>query len=950
MSNGKYIDVFLSSGSTFTKLEFTDCELNGGTSLEWWNPQADGGNGEWEAVSNQTYAAGPPPCITVTVEGTTKPDLAQMTGTVFSAALPAGSPLAWGDNYWGQLGDGTTLSNDVPELVSPSVPPGVSVTAVSAGYSHSLALLSNGTVMAWGANNVGELGDGNNSDSSVPVTVSGLSEVAAVAAGGAYSLALLKNGTVMAWGWNYYGELGDGSTTNSDLPVPVSLSLPAGVKVTAISAGYDHSLALLSNGTVMAWGQNQYGELGDGSSSGPQTCNLSACSKVPVAVSLPSEATAVAAGGEGAAGGEHSLAVLGDGNVMAWGSNQYGQLGDGNNTGPENCGVFGVCSTTPVAVSGISDVAGIAAGEELSLALLKDGTVAAWGTNGGGALGDGNLTNSYVPVAVKNLSGVTAVSAGNQGGLALLEGGGVMAWGQNVDGQLGIGTLGGGYDEPVEVDYLYDVGSISAGNGFALAAGQAAVPPTVETGSVSEVTQTSATFNAMVNPNDATVSKCEFEYGTTSGYGKSEPCSPLPGAGTSPVAAAASVSGLIANTTYHYRVVATNEGGTSNSDDQTFLTPSSSESASTLEPTVPAKATAGALSATASEGVGTVRVGEYASDPAEPPPFVSSGKYVDVGLAAGRTFKKVEFKDCELNGAKMAWWANAASDWQPVPASAVAYTSSPGPCLTVTITDKTTPDLAQLTGTRFGYGELGPPEYGKCEATKHGSFTEAACATIAEKKGVPDHKGKYEWFAGPEGCYAHKKGHYEDSACTKEAVSENKRTHEKKYKGKYEKGNGKFTGTSGATKFAISDVATLECAAGSSEGEITGTKTATETVTYTGCHQASATCSSADEPAETIRTYPLESFIYDVDNKVYTEITGSPIMKFTCGSSELTLTGSASGEAVGDINTMSATNELVFKQGVGRQVLDTGVSGRSLRTILTVSETATGEQSVEVKR
>jgi IPT/TIG domain/Regulator of chromosome condensation (RCC1) repeat len=214
--------------------------------------------------------------------------------------------MAWGENEWGQLGNGTSRNHsDLPVAVSGLT----DVTAVAAGTGHSLALLSNGTVVAWGSNQYGELGDGTEVESDVPVAVGGLSGVADIAAGGTHSLALLDDGRVMAWGSNVFGELGDGTFSGpqtcsegafqgscSDVPVAVR-SLRG---VTAIAAGLGHSLALLGDGTVMAWGSNDSGELGDETVAGPETCifgpNSSACSDVPVAVSRLSEVTAVAAG------------------------------------------------------------------------------------------------------------------------------------------------------------------------------------------------------------------------------------------------------------------------------------------------------------------------------------------------------------------------------------------------------------------------------------------------------------------------------------------------------------------------------------------------------------------------------------------------------------------------------------------------------------------------------
>ncbi len=356
--------------------------------------------------------------------------LAAMVGA--SAASAASSVAAWGANDDGQLGDGTTtgpskcLVSGVEHACSPTPGPAGElgpVAAVAAGQFHSLALLGDGTVMAWGRNSSGQLGTGNTTASDIPVPVAGLSGVTAVAAGSTHSLALLSNGSVVAWGANESGQLGNGTTVASDVPVAVS-----GLSgVTAIAAGNGYSLALLGNGTVMAWGTNQTGQLGDGTTT---------TRTLPVAVSGLSGATAIAAGFA------HSLAVLGDGTVVAWGYNRFGQLGDGTFEGPSTCVVNGSalpCSKTPVAVIGLSEVASVAAGEQHSLALKQSGAVAAWGGNEEGELGNATREDSSLPVNVLEMSGATAIAAGGRSSFAIVAGI-VEGWGENSYGQLGDGT------------------------------------------------------------------------------------------------------------------------------------------------------------------------------------------------------------------------------------------------------------------------------------------------------------------------------------------------------------------------------------------------------------------------------------------------------------------------------------------------------------------------------
>ncbi len=361
----------------------------------------------------------------------------------------------WGDGESGQLGDGEVASSDLPVTAS-----GLRyVIAAAGGAHHSLALLSDGTVMAWGSNAFGQLGD-ELALSDMPVPVEGLSGVRAIAAGNNYSLALLDNGTVMAWGDNESGQLGDGSTQESDVPVAVK-DLTG---VTAIAAGGEHSLALLSDGAVKAWGENEYGQLGDGSTKN---------SDVPVAVKELTGVTAIAAGGD------HSLALLSDGAVSAWGSDTYGQLGKGaveedpTEEGEEEPPEEARHSDLPVTVGGVSGATAVAAGARDSLALLSDGAVLAWGEDKYGELGDGALARDQeTPTAVSGLSGATAIAAGGEHSLALLSTGGVMAWGEDRYGELGDGATGAPSDVPVAVSGLGEVAGIAAGTMHDLAYGE----------------------------------------------------------------------------------------------------------------------------------------------------------------------------------------------------------------------------------------------------------------------------------------------------------------------------------------------------------------------------------------------------------------------------------------------------------------------------------------------
>jgi len=356
---------------------------------------------------------------------------------------------------------------------------GLLVGACALALAGPASAASAGAV-AWGENEVGQLGVGNTLGADLPSAISGLGDVTSLAGGGRHGLARLSGGTVVDWGENNWGQLGVGTHTGpeschaayaeaSDYTVACSLK-PVPVSglsgVVAIAAGAQHSLALLSDGTVMAWGDNEVGQLGDGSTSGPEHCykeeEPTQCSTRPIPVSGLSEVTAIAAGQN------YSLALLKNGTVMAWGSDSWEEPG----------GFWSYDEPTPVA--GLTGVTAIAAGVdgETSLALLSNGTVMAWGANEVGELGDGTLVGSNVPVAVSGLSEIRAIAIGDEAGLALRDDGTVMSWGSNISGQLGIGTFTGPTEcflynfcstTPVQVSGLEHVTAIAGGGGQSLA-------------------------------------------------------------------------------------------------------------------------------------------------------------------------------------------------------------------------------------------------------------------------------------------------------------------------------------------------------------------------------------------------------------------------------------------------------------------------------------------------
>jgi alpha-tubulin suppressor-like RCC1 family protein len=332
----------------------------------------------------------------------------------------AGAVRGWGYDFYGELGNGTT-ANDIDKPVGVRLPAHMKVTAVSTSCSGGLALTTAGQVLAWGYNADGQLGDDSFTNSDVPVRVQlpRSTRVKAIGAGCNYGLALTTAGRVLAWGSNSSGQLG---VVASDAEVPVNVPMPGGAKVRAISAGCSFGLALTTGGHVLAWGDDAYGELGDGS-----TVN----SRSPVTVRLP-RGTKVSAVNAGCYQG---FAVTSTGSVLAWGQNSTGQLGNGTTKQADK--------PVKVKLPRGTKVMAVSSGLGHTLAITTAHHALAWGYNIYGELGDGGTASSDRPVNVRLPRGtrVQMVSGGYDYSLALTTVGQVLAWGLNTDGQLGDGTL-----------------------------------------------------------------------------------------------------------------------------------------------------------------------------------------------------------------------------------------------------------------------------------------------------------------------------------------------------------------------------------------------------------------------------------------------------------------------------------------------------------------------------
>jgi len=314
----------------------------------------------------------------------------------------------WGGDWWEGGGGG----GDTP------TPGGSGWAAVSAGAQHALAIRADGSLWAWGTGPFGELGLGANQldrGKTTPTRV-GTDSWKAVSAGASYSLAIRTDGSLWAWGWNEEGWLGLGdSGDGTDRYTPTRVGTEN--NWAAVSTNYLHSLALKTDGSLWAWGNNDCGQLGLGTSDNnahPTPTRVGADSWKAVSV-----------------GASHSLAIKTDGSLWAWGYNGDGRLGIGD--------YDYTARSVPTRVGADTNWAAVSAGEVHTLALKTDGSLWAWGL--GGLLGFGTWdVNAHPTPARVGTDSWKAVSAGRAHSLAIKTDGSLWAWGVNRAGQLGLGT------------------------------------------------------------------------------------------------------------------------------------------------------------------------------------------------------------------------------------------------------------------------------------------------------------------------------------------------------------------------------------------------------------------------------------------------------------------------------------------------------------------------------
>jgi len=356
-------------------------------------------------------------------------------GTAHSMAIKSNGDLwTWGDNTWGQLGDGSTTEKKVPS----SVPGMTGCIQVEGGATFTMILKSQDQYCTTGNNAHGQLGDGTTTNRTAfrCIDIQPVLPIAKISVGFDHTLLLKPDGTLWAWGNNQFGQLGDSSTENRSTPVQIGKNKDW----KDITAGYYHSMALKTNGTIWTWGANGSGQLGDGTNTDR---------------SFPAQMGTSNDWAQVIAGDTHCLALKTDGTLWAWGWNLYGQCGDGTT----------VDRNVPVKISNDTDWLQLSGGIGCSLAIKTDHTL--WGWGAGTLLGDGTTTEKHLPVQIGTDTDWMQVSIGWGHTLAVKTDGSLWAWGDNRNGALGDGTTIDKY-LPTRIGTANDWKQMSVGNGQSL--------------------------------------------------------------------------------------------------------------------------------------------------------------------------------------------------------------------------------------------------------------------------------------------------------------------------------------------------------------------------------------------------------------------------------------------------------------------------------------------------
>ena len=311
--------------------------------------------------------------------------------------------------------------------------------SMDAGYEHTCGIIANGSAMCWGANGQGQVGCGDsNLNTSNPTYVNATNTFVSISAGEWHTCGIISNGSAMCWGGNDFRQIEDGTTTT---PIRSPVFVNTTNKFISIDAGNIYTCGIISNGSAMCWGSNLEGEIGDGTS-GASKLN-------PVFVNTTNTFVSISAYGG------HTCGIISNGSAMCWGYNNHGQIGDGTN---------GTDRLNPVFVNTTNSFISIDSGDWHSCGLLSNGSAMCWGYNNYGQIGDGtNGTDRLNPVFVNTTNKFVSIDAGDWHSCGLLANGSAMCWGANDFGKIGDGTTTTPRVNPVFVNTTNTFVSVSAG-------------------------------------------------------------------------------------------------------------------------------------------------------------------------------------------------------------------------------------------------------------------------------------------------------------------------------------------------------------------------------------------------------------------------------------------------------------------------------------------------------
>ena len=356
------------------------------------------------------------------------------------ALLNTSSLTCWGYDGYGQLGNGITTGNITAPSEPITLPTDTTASAITAGYNHTCALLNTGNITCWGRDNSGQLGNGTTTGDITtppdPITLPTDTTATAITAGDNHTCALLNTGNITCWGNDTSGQLGNGNTTGNITAPPDPITLPTDTTATAITAGDNHTCALLNTGNITCWGWDGFGQLGNGITTG----NITAPSEP---ITLPTDTTATAI----TAGDNHTCALLNTGNITCWGNDSCGQLGNGTTTGDITA------PPDPITLPTDTTATAITAGDNHTCALLNTGNITCWGNDTSGQLGNGTHHRQHhrhhqTPSHCPPTRPPPAITAGDNHTCALLNTDNITCWGNDGNGQLGNGNTTGNLTEP----------------------------------------------------------------------------------------------------------------------------------------------------------------------------------------------------------------------------------------------------------------------------------------------------------------------------------------------------------------------------------------------------------------------------------------------------------------------------------------------------------------------